>query len=273
MQMPRLVRALISAAALGGVMTIATPVRAASVDLELVLAVDVSGSVEPDEAELQRKGFVEAFRNPAVIRAISGGQFGRIAVTYIEWAGDHYWRLGIDWRIIDGAASANAFATELRGLAFNSALWTSISGAIDFGLERFAKSPHQSKRRVIDIAGDGANNNGEAVTRARDRAVKQGITINGLPIVNGRPSPYGTPQVPNLDWYFEDCVIGGPNAFIVVADGFEDFARAIKRKLIREIADLGGPSREGPRISLAANSARPRCDAGERMIQDMIDET
>jgi len=249
----------------------AGPVRALEVDLELVLAVDVSGSIEKDEAELQREGFVQAFRNDAVIRAVTGGEHKRIAVTYIEWAGTGHQRLGIDWRIIDGAKAANDFAQELAGLPFASALWTSISGAIDFGIERLRESPHRSKRRVIDISGDGANNHGEAIIPARDRAVRQGVTINGLPIVNGRPSPYGTPQLPNLDWYFEDCVIGGPGAFIVVANGFEDFGRAIKRKLIREIAGLDGPRDRRALFRPARMEKRPPCDAGEQMLRDMDD--
>ncbi|MAO57085.1 MAG: hypothetical protein CMM61_15515 [Rhodospirillaceae bacterium] len=264
---------------------------ALDVDLELVLAVDVSGSIEKDEAELQRQGFVQAFRNEAVVRAVTSGKHRRIAVTYVEWAGTGHQRMGVDWRVIDGAAAADAFADELLHLPFASALWTSISGAIDFGMGRLAASPHRSDRQVIDISGDGANNHGELVVPARDRAVRQGVTINGLPIVNGRPSPYGTPQIPNLDWYFEDCVIGGPGAFIVVADGFADFGRAIKRKLIREIAGLSGPRIESadvdfPRLAKAragrAGSAfgqvravrmeqRPSCEAGEDMLKNMDD--
>lgn len=244
---------------------------ALDVDLELVLAVDVSGSIERDEAELQRQGFIQAFRNDAVIRAITGGEHKRIAVTYIEWAGVNHQRLGVDWRVIDSAAAALDFADELAIMPFASALWTSISGAIEFGMERLRDSPHRSKRQVIDISGDGANNNGEGVVTARDRAVRAGITINGLPIVNGRPSPYGTPQLPNLDWYFEDCVIGGPGAFIVVADGFVDFGRAIKRKLIREIANLHGPLDRTALYRPARMEQRPPCDAGEQMLRDMDD--
>ena len=249
----------------------AGPALAVDVDLELVLAVDVSGSIEKDEAELQREGFIQAFRNEAVIRAITGGEHKRIAVTYVEWAGTGHQRLGIDWRIIDSPGAALNFATELSGLPFASALWTSISGAIDFGMERLRESPYRSKRRVIDISGDGANNHGEPILPARDRAVRQGVTINGLPIVNGRPSPYGTPQLPNLDWYFEDCVIGGPGAFIVVANGFADFGRAIKRKLIREIAGLGGPRITGGLYHPARMEKRPPCDAGEQMLKEMDD--
>ena len=247
------------------------PARALDVDLELVLAVDVSGSIEKDEAELQREGFVQAFRNEAVIRAVTSGEHKRIAVTYIEWAGVSHQRMGIDWRLIDSAEAAHGFAAELSNLPFASALWTSISGAIDFGMDRLGASPYRSKRRVIDISGDGANNHGEAVLPARDRAVRQGVTINGLPIVNGRPSPYGMPQLPNLDWYFEDCVIGGPGAFIVVADGFADFGRAIKRKLIREIAGLAGPKTTRGLYHPARMERRPPCDAGEQRLLEMDD--
>lgn len=259
---------LICAAMLTG---LPQPAAALDVDLELVLAVDVSGSIEKDEADLQREGFVQAFRNEAVIRAITSGQHKRIAVTYLEWAGTGHQRMGIDWRVIDGAVAANAFAEELTHLPFASALWTSISGAIDFGLARLRASPHRAKRQVIDISGDGANNHGEYVVPARDRAVAAGVTINGLPIMNGRPSPYGTPQLPNLDWYFEDCVIGGPGAFIVVADGFADFGRAIKRKLIREIAGLSGPKRDPGLMIPARMERRPPCDAGEQMLRHLDD--
>ena len=252
------------------------PAAALNVDLELVLAVDVSGSIEKDEAELQREGFVQAFRNEAVVRAITSGEHKRIAVTYVEWAGTGHQRLGIDWRVIDSVAASAAFADELTQLPFASALWTSISGAIEFGMQRLRESPHRAKRQVIDFSGDGANNHGEPVVPARDRAVARGVTINGLPIVNGRPSPYGTPQLPNLDWYFEDCVIGGPGAFIVVADGFADFGRAIKRKLIREIASLNGPRIEPKNkhrlFAPVRMEQRPPCDAGEQMLRDM-DET
>ncbi len=249
----------------------AEPASALEVDLELVLAVDVSGSIERDEAELQRQGFIQAFQNEAVIRAITGGEHKRIAVTYIEWAGVNHQRLGVDWRVIDSPAAAHDFADELAIMPFTSALWTSISGAIELGMERLRASPHRSKRQVIDISGDGANNNGEGVVTARDRAVRAGITINGLPIVNGRPSPYGTPQLPNLDWYFEDCVIGGPGAFIVVADGFADFGRAIKRKLIREIANLHGPLDREALFRTVRMDRRPPCDAGEQLLKEMDD--
>lgn len=239
------------------------------VDLELVLAVDVSGSVDYDEGELQRKGFIEAFRNPAVIRAIKGGRLGRIAVIYVEWAGPEFQFDIVGWHVIDSAESANAFADRLAEQDIDSALWTSISAVMDFAVTLVDTGPYWSKRRVLDISGDGANNAGELVTKARDRAITRGLTINGLPIVNNRPSPWGLPQVPNLDWYFEDCVIGGPNAFIVVANGFEDFGRAIRRKLIREIAGLEAPApRDRARgLTPAALPERPPCDAGERMLR------
>lgn len=274
-------RPLLSCLAVALLIVAARPAAAAAVDLELVLAVDVSGSIDDDEAKLQRAGFVAAFRNEAVIRAITGGEHGRIAVLYMEWAGVGYeWRR-IDWRVIDGKAASLTFAEDLAILAYNTGMWTSISNAIDVAMDEFRRSPHKGKRRVIDVSGDGANNQGERVTLARDRAVAAGVTINGLPIVNGKSSPYGMPQIPNLDWYFEDCVIGGPNAFIVVANGFEDFGRAIKRKLIREIAGLGGMPADPWRAQAgrlrhdaAARAARrPPCDAGEKRLWDQIDDT
>ena len=205
------------------------------VDLELILAVDVSGSIDPDEARMQREGYIAAFSSPQVIDAIRHGFHGRIAMLYFEWAGLGYNRLLADWSVIHDAASAAAFRTILERTPPERMPRTSISQAIDYALPQFARSGHQGKRRVIDISGDGPNNWGRSVTEARDEAVAAGITINGLPIVNDRPS-FGSPQAANLDLYYTDCVIGGPSTFIIVAQGFEDFARAVRRKLILEIA-------------------------------------
>jgi hypothetical protein len=241
-----------------------------SVDLELILAIDVSGSIDQEEAALQRRGYVSALQDERVINAIRTGFHGRIGVTYFEWAGVHHRRTVADWTTINDSASAKAFADWIAAQSIGAGAWTSISGAIDFALQRFAESPYRSRRRVLDISGDGPNNNGPYVVEWRDRAVAQGITINGLPIINERPSRWGLPPFLDLDLYYEDCVIGGRGAFIVVAESFADFASAIRRKLILEIADLH-PSRTG-RLVQASEHVRPReqtgprppCDSGER---------
>jgi hypothetical protein len=243
-----------------------SPARAELVDLELVLAVDISGSVDEEEAELQRAGYVAALMDKNVIRAIQSGRLGRIALTYVEWAGDYFSSTLVDWTVIDGAGAARAFARRLAKIPLNIEMWTSISGAIDHGLELFNFNPYRGKRRVLDISGDGPNNDGGPVPLARDRAVKKGIVINGLPIINGRPSRYGNPPMPHLDNYYRDCVIGGFGSFIVVANTFNDFARAIRRKMILEIAGLM-PEQDRPGIIPAKSGVHPPCDTGE-IIRD-----
>ena len=219
----------------------ARPIAAEAVDLELVLAVDVSGSIDEVEADLQRTGYEKALIDPAVIRAITSGKRRRIAVTYVEWAGAYYQRVVVDWTVIHDKPSALGFVAKLKGEPVITAAWTSISGAIAYALKRFAKNPHKGARRVIDISGDGRNNSGSALQPVRLQAIKTGITINGLPIINDRPNPYGRPPDKELDRYYKSRVIGGPGAFIVVAEGFDAFAEAIRAKLIREIAGIGGP--------------------------------
>lgn len=241
-----------------------------AVDLELVLAVDVSGSIDEEEAALQRGGLVEAFRSEHVVRVIQRGRLKRIAVTVVEWGGNRSRRLVVDWTVVSDMASAGTVADALDNAPLATAMFTSISGVIDYAGERLALSPYASRRRVIDISGDGPNNQGELVVPARDRMLAKGVTINGLPIINGRPSRYGMPAMPDLDLYYEDCVIGGPGAFIVVANGFEDFARAIRRKMIMEIA--GAVPSPAPRLQLAQARPRPPCDAGEQRMRDMRED-
>ena len=212
------------------------------VDLELALAIDVSGSVDPEEAALQRDGYLRAFADPQVLRAIAGGERKKIAVTYFEWASFNYQRLVIDWTVVSDAASAADFVKKLSAMPISTERWTSISGAIEFAMKRFAASPYKGSRRIIDISGDGRNNNGRDLAEARAEALDQGIVINGLPIVNDRPTRWGTPPERDLDLYYRDHVIGGPGAFFIVAEGFESFANAIRTKLVREIAARQGPS-------------------------------
>ena len=214
----------------------------ARVDLELALAIDVSGSVDPEEAALQREGYLKAFADREVLRAIVGGERKRIAVTYFEWASFNYQRLVVDWTVVSDEASAAEFVKKLSAMPISTERWTSISGAIDFAMKRFAASPYKGARQIIDISGDGRNNNGRDLAEAREEALAQGIIINGLPIVNDRPTRWGTPPERDLDLYYRDHVIGGPGAFFIVAEGFESFANAIRTKLVREIAARNEPS-------------------------------
>ncbi len=246
----------------------AGPAASEPVDLELVLAVDVSGSVDPEEARLQRDGYVAALSDPDVIRAIRQGMLGRIAVTYVEWAGAETAYTVVEWGLIKDDESARDFANKIANAPLQTALWTSISNAIEYALPRFKNNGFEGTRRVIDISGDGPNNQGGLVTQRRDLAVAAGITINGLPIVNDRASPFGWPALPNLDLYYANCVIGGPGAFYVVANSFKDFARAVRKKLILEIAK-GSPHE---RLFRAAARTPPPCDIGERRVQWLLDE-
>lgn len=210
------------------------------VDVLLVLAVDVSRSIDEDEARLQREGYRAAMTDPAVLEAIRGGMIGAIGIAYVEWAGAEYQRLVLPWQRIASAADAQLWAERLAEAPRASLSWTSISGGIDFSRRVMAEAPFEATRRVIDVSGDGVNNSGGPVEAARDRAVAEGITINGLPIVNDRPTFGRMPPVP-LDEYYRESVVGGAGAFVIVAEDFNSFGAAVKRKLIREIAALPGP--------------------------------
>jgi len=207
------------------------------VDLELVLAVDVSLSMDLDEQRLQRDGYVAAFRDPEVHAAIASGPHGRIAVTYVEWAGPPTQQVVVGWTVIDGAASAGAFADKLQAATISRARMTSISAALQFSGQLFETSGVRGIRRVIDVSGDGPNNAGVPVAPARDALVARGIVINGLPIVNDRVN-FGRPAERDLDQFYDDEVIGGPGAFLIPAEDFNAFSAAILNKLIREIAAL-----------------------------------
>jgi hypothetical protein len=258
-----------------GVCVLALPLRPWAqerlVDLELVIAVDISGSVDDDEAALQRQGYINAFRDPRVVDAIKHGPNGAIAVTYFEWAGSHHQLTLVDWSLIDSKEAADNFAGALAFEPIMVNVWTSISGAMLAGMESFRRSPYKAARRVIDISGDGANNDGLPVLLARQRALATGMTINGLPIINDKPSRFGRRQIPNLDYYYTDCVIGGPGAFIIVANGFEDYGRAVRRKLILEIAGAVPPAPQPGHIIPTASPDRPPCTVGEGLRQETDD--
>ena len=210
------------------------------VDVLLVLAVDVSRSVDEDEAKLQREGYRSAVSDPAVVEAIRGGMIGALGLAYVEWAGAEYQKLVLPWQRIRTMADAQGWSEKLAEAPRASLSWTSISGAIDFSRKVMAEAPFEGTRKVIDVSGDGVNNSGGPVEAARDRAIADGITINGLPIVNDRPTFGRMPPVP-LDEYYRDSVVGGNGAFVIVAEDFNSFGQAVKRKLIREIAALPGP--------------------------------
>lgn len=214
-----------------------------AVDLELALGLDVSRSMDPQEQELQFRGYAGAFTDPRIHEAIGSGAVGAIAVTLFIWSDYHIQETLIGWTRMSSAGECQAFAQVVAEAPRRIYLYTSISGAIDYAMKQFG-TKYEGTRRVLDISGDGVNNSGRPVTLAREEAVAQGITINGLPVINDRPDPFPMRQPP-LDEYYREQVIGGPGAFIEVASGFEAFEAAIKRKLLREIAALPAVSSFG----------------------------
>jgi hypothetical protein len=213
-----------------------------TVDLQLVLAVDASGSVNEARFELQKQGYVAAFRNPLLLRAVQSGSSRGIVVTMVQWTGPAMQVEVVPWMLVNDAASMDRFAAAVEGSRrqlFGGG--TSISGAIDHAMTLFPRAPFASKRRVIDISGDGRNNRGRPASEARDDAVRAGASINGLPILAIEP---------DLEEFYHNNVIGGPGAFVVPADSFETFADAILKKLIIEISDA-----QLARPTLAARSS------------------
>lgn len=245
------------------------------VDLELALAVDVSRSVDAGEAELQRQGYVAAFRDPEVIEAITTGMLGRIAVGYFEWAGMGHTEVIVDWTLIDSEDSAHRFSAALDRRSPSAWSRTSISGALEFAQPWFEVNGFEGTRRVIDVSGDGPNNWGEPVDVARDRVVAAGITINGLPILNQAGGNFSHFNISDLDLYYRDCVIGGTGAFVIVANNFEDFGQAVRRKLILEIANLVPARSPAPLLHRAqakqAERVSPPCNIGEMMWRNRYD--
>ena len=208
------------------------------VDLELVLAVDVSWSMDRDEQHFQRDGFVAAFRHGEVIAAIAEGAWGAIAVSYVEWAGDFAQQVVIPWTRIDGPETAHAFADLLAQKPIGFYRRTSISGAMELARALFAADPYKGLRRILDISGDGTNNQGQRVDRKRNQLVGENIVINGLPIMIKKTNPGGYLEIDNLDDYFRECVIGGSGAFLIAVTDKDQFAIAIRRKLLLEIAGV-----------------------------------
>jgi hypothetical protein len=242
---------------------------APSVDVELVIAVDVSYSMDMDELAIQREGYAQAIVSKEFLQALKTLPNGKIAVTYFEWAASSDQKIIIPWRVIDGPETADAVSAEIMKTPIRRASRTSISGAIYFAMPLFDETPYRGLRRVIDISGDGPNNNGAPVTGARDIALSKGITINGLPIMVKEPS-YSTMDIENLDFYYEDCVIGGPGSFVVSIKDREKFKEAIRTKLLLEVA---GRTPERPVVPVAEKSVvekepRVSCLIGEKIWQD-----
>src|SRR5579871_390438 len=217
-----------------------SPARAAEeVDLLLVLSSDVSRSVDAPKFKLQRDGYASAIVNPRVIQAIRSGSLGKIGVSFVEWSGVGAQRIVIDWTIIRDEATAKDFSAQIIEAPRAFADRTSISDGIDFAMRQLDRAPFQSGRRTIDISGDGTNNSGRDVGDARDAAVAKGVTINGLVILSERPMSWNadhTNPPGGLDNYYRNNVIGGPGAFVMVAENFHSFGQAILNKLIAEIA-------------------------------------
>ena len=225
--------------------------NAIPVDVELVIAVDVSNSMDPEEQALQREGYILGLTSREFLQALRNGSHGRIAITYFEWAAIYDQKIILPWRVIDGPESAAAVTDEIKRTPYRRAPRTSIFGALQFARPLFDSSGYGGLRRVIDVSGDGTNNMGPPVTIMRDEVLAEGITINGLPIMLSRPYGSGT-DIPNLDVYYEDCVIGGPGSFVIAIKDREQFKEATRTKLVQEIA--GVPTK--PRVVPA--QARPR---------------
>jgi hypothetical protein len=237
---------------------------AVPVDVELVIAVDVSYSMDPEEQALQREGYVMALTSREFLRALREGVNGKIAVIYFEWAGQSDQKIIMPWRLIDGPEAADAVAAEIARAPYRRASRTSISGALHFAKPLFDNSGYHGLRRVIDVSGDGANNAGPLVVPARDDLLAAGITINGLPIMLKPPTP-GTMDIEDLDIYYEDCVIGGAGAFVVPIREREKFIEATRTKLVLEIAGRQPEPRVMPAF---AQAPRISCTIGEKRWQD-----
>ena len=259
-----LVIASFSLAAPSRLLLAQSPSNAIPVDTELVIAVDVSYSMDPEEQQIQREGYVEAISSREFMGAIRAGSHGKVALIYFEWAGPTDQKIIVPWRAIDNPESADAFAAEITRAPYRRASRTSIGGALMFAKPLFAASGFRGLRRVIDVSGDGPNNSGPLVVPQRDEIVAMGITINGLPLMLNRPNSFSM-DIDNLDIYYKDCVIGGPGAFVIPVNERAQFKEAIRTKLILEIARLA------PAARIVPAQAKPRrisCTIGEQMWRD-----
>ncbi|OCP17476.1 MULTISPECIES: DUF1194 domain-containing protein [unclassified Ensifer] len=232
------------------------------VDVELVLAVDMSGSMDLDEARVQRSGYVQALRHADFLNAVASGRHGRIAIGYFEWAGTVNESSVVAWQVIANAADAAAFAAMIEARPVGTRRGTSISNAITYGTALIDSNAFSGMRRIIDVSGDGPNNIGPPVIPARDIAIARGIIINGLAILI-RPSVSTGP----LDQYYAECVVGGPGSFVLPVHKPEDFAIAIRQKLILEVSGLPSP----PSVRLVDALPAPDCLIGEKLRPGFLD--
>lgn len=237
-------------------------VLAREVDVELVLAVDASRSMSPAELEIQRRGYAAALSSAEVMEAIEGGLLGRIALTYVEWAGDGAQRVIVPWTEVSTAAQAAEIAARISAFYDDSLERTSISSALRYAADSIETNGFEGLRRVIDISGDGPNNMGIPVQAARDEVLSRGITINGLPLMtqDALSELWG---IPDLDVYYARCVIGGPGAFVLPVVGWDAFPAAVKRKMVLEIASL--PASPAPQIIRAQSAPPYNCMVGEQL--------
>jgi hypothetical protein len=260
--LPRVIACVVLLFCLAPVAEAQTPV-----DLELVLAVDVSLSMDLEEQRLQREGYVLALRDPEVHKAIASGPNGRIAVTYMEWAGPEVHTVIMPWTTIDGPAAATAFADRLESIRISRARLTSISSALQFSKSLLDTSGVRGIRRVVDVSGDGPNNAGLPITGVRDDLIAAGIVVNGLPIVLKRPSAFSMFDIEDLDRYYADCVVGGTGAFVIPVRETREFKTATRRKLLLEISGLEPPAR----LIRAQSGESSDCSVGERQWRRYMD--
>ena len=255
------VSSLLAVSACFGAAATARAASANDVDLELILAVDVSRSMDYDEQRVQRDGYVQAIRDPQFIQEIQSGAYGRIAVAYMEWSSSYYQNVLVPWTIIASKDDAAAFANALAAAPITTDSRTSISGALLYAQDYFHKAPAESDRLTIDVSGDGADNDGAALTPVRDKLVANGITINGLPILIRPSNLFGPAGFIPLDDYYKACVTGGPSSFVIPVQTTAGFADAIRRKLILEVASV--PSPIVPAATLAQSSPKVDCAAAD----------
>ena len=247
------------------------PARAdTTVDIELVLAVDVSLSMDMEEQRLQRDGYVAALRDPQIVSAIQSGPHGKIAVTYIEWAGPHSQSTVLPWTLIEDRASAEDVAARLAEAPISRQRMTSISGALAYSGRQFDANPFLGIRRVIDVSGDGPNNSGAPVQPIRQELISSGIIINGLPIIL-RPSQSSLFDISYLDRYYADCVVGGTGSFMIPIRERSEFTTAIRQKLLLEISGYEPPARVIP-VQLKSEPSDTDCMIGEQLWQRYMDD-
>jgi hypothetical protein len=250
-------------AAGAGASQLADPTSPQPVDLELVIAVDISYSMDLDELAVQREGYAQALISPEFLQALKQLRYGKVALTYFEWSAQNDQKVVIPWRVIDGPESAGSVSDEIMRAPVRRGSRTSLSGAVAFAMPLYDSSGVQGARRVLDISGDGPNNDGPPIGELRAAALDSGITINGLPVMVKEPQIYST-DIENLDWYYEDCVIGGPGAFVVPVKGRDQFKEAIRAKLVLEVAGLAPDVRF---VRTAEREPRISCTIGERLWQ------